>query len=161
MPKRSNLVIVLANGEHARLVRRGADGVLRTDQKFDSITAHKRSADLGTDAPGASFHSDSTSHHAFAPRHDLHEQQKALFAQFVAQQLNEMDGDGAFDAVLIVALPDTAATIESALSGAVKATLRGTLHKDLTKTADDKLAPHLSPWIPSPAQSGGHSSTIR
>jgi protein required for attachment to host cells len=154
MPKRSNLVIVLADGEHARLVRRGADGVLRTEQKFDSITAHKRSADLGTDAPGASFHSDSTSHHAYTPRHDLHEQQKAHFAQFVAQQLNGVGGDGAFDALLIVALPDTAAAIESAVSGAVRATLRGTLHKDLMKIADDKLAPHLSPWIPSPAHGG-------
>ena len=154
MPKRSNLMIVLADGEHARLVRRGADGVLRTDQKFDSIAAHKRSADLGTDAPGASFHSDSTAHHAFAPRHDLHEQQKMHFAQFVARRLNDLEGDGAFDALLIVALPNIATVIESALSGAVKTALRGTLSKDLVNTADDKLAPHLSSWISSPPRSG-------
>jgi protein required for attachment to host cells len=152
MPKRSNLVIILADGGHARLVRRDADGVLRTAQKFDSIAAHKRSADLGTDAPGASFHSDSTSRHALTPRHDLHELEKAQFARFVAQQLNDMAGNGAFDALLIVALPDTAAVIESALSGAVKTALRGMINKDLVKTADDQLAAHLGPWILAPAR---------
>lgn len=152
MPKRSNLVIMLADGEHARLVRRDAHGVLRTEQTFDSIAAHKRSGDLGTDAPGASFHSDATAHHAFTPRHDLHELEKAQFARFVAQQLNDMEGKGAFDALLIVALPDTAAAIESALSGAVKAILRGTVNKDLVKTTDDQLAAHLSPWVPVPAR---------
>ena len=152
MPKRSNLVIVLADGEHARFVRRGADGVLRTEQKFDSVVAHKRSGDLGTDAPGSSFHSESTSHHALTPRQDLHEQEKAHFARLVAQQLNDMAGNGVFDALLIVALPGTAAVIESALSGAVKTALRGTVNKDLVKTADDQLVAHLDPWIPAPAR---------
>jgi protein required for attachment to host cells len=159
MPKRSNLVIVLADGAHARFVRRGGDGVLRTEQKFDSVAAHKRSADLGTDAPGASFHSDSTAHHALTPRNDLHEQEKTHFAQLVAQKLNGMAGDGAFDALLIVALPGTAAVIEGALSGAVKAALRGTVNKDLVKTADDQLAAHLDPWIPAPGPGFRHSFT--
>lgn len=152
MPKRSNLVVVLADGEHARLVRRDEEGVLRTEQTFDSIAAHKRSADLGTDAPGASFHSNSTSRHALTPRHDPHALEKAQFARFVAQQLNDMEGKGAFDALLIVALPDTAAVIESALSGAVKTALRGTVNKDLVKTADDQLAAHLSPWVSAPTR---------
>ena len=159
MPKRSNLVMILADGEHARLVRCDVDGVLRTEQKFDSTSAHKRSADLGTDAPGASFHSDLTSHHALTPRHDLHEQEKAHFARFVAQQVNGLAADGAFDALLIVALPDTAAVIEAALSGAVKAALRGTVNKDLVKITDDQLADHLGPWLPLPARSGRHRST--
>lgn len=150
MPKRSNLVIVLADGEHARLVRYGADGVLRTEQKFNSISAHKRSSDLGTDAPGASFHSDLIAHHALNPRQDLHEQEKAHFARLVAQQLNDMASNGACDALLIVALPDTAGAIESALGGAAKTALQGMVHKDLLKTADDQLAAHLAPWVPGP-----------
>jgi protein required for attachment to host cells len=160
MPKRSNLMIVLADGAHARFVRRGADGVLRTEQKFDSVSAHKRSADLGTDAPGASFHSDSTAHHALTPRNDLHEQEKAHFAQLVAQKLNGMAGAGAFDVLLIVALPGTAAVIESALSGAVRTALRGTVTKNLVKTADDQLAAHLGPWIPAPGPSFRRSFTL-
>ena len=71
-----------------------------------------------------------------------------------------MAGDGAFDALLIVALPDTAAAIESALNGAVKAALRGTLNKDLVKTADDKLAAHLAPWIHPPGPGFRHSFTL-
>jgi protein required for attachment to host cells len=160
MPKRSNLMIVLADGEHARFVRRGADGVLRTEQKFDSVAAHKRSADLGTDAPGASFHSDSTAHHAFTPRNDLHEQEKAHFAQLVAQKLNGMAGDGTFDALLIVALPGTAAGIASALSGAVRTALLGTVNKNLVKTADDQLVTHLGPWIPAPGPGFRRSVTL-
>src|ERR1700686_3033890 len=103
MSKTRKILIAIADGEHARFVRPRLDNVLRTEQRFDSISAHKQSADLGTDHPGASFHSDASAHHGLAPRHDLHDLEKAKFARFVAAQLNEILGDNAFDALVLAA----------------------------------------------------------
>ncbi|HUW81147.1 MAG TPA: host attachment protein, partial [Acidocella sp.] len=99
MSKNPRILIVIADGEHARLVRPRPDNVLRTERHFDSATAHKQSSDLGSDHPGASFHSDASVHHGVAPRHDLHGLEKEKFSRLVAQQLNEISGDSAFDAL--------------------------------------------------------------
>src|SRR5271155_1108245 len=72
MPKDRNLLIVVADGEHVRFVRPAADNALHSEAELDSPAAHKQSADLGSDHPGASMHTGSSAHHALAPRHDPH-----------------------------------------------------------------------------------------
>ncbi len=151
MSKNPRILIVIADGEHARLVRPRPDNVLRTERHFDSATAHKQSSDLGSDHPGASFHSDASAHHGLAPRHDLHGLEKEKFSRLVAQQLNEISGDSAFDALVIVAPADSGHLIRDGLDTETRAKIVGTLNKDLMKVPDDELWSHLQEWVP-PAQ---------
>lgn len=147
MSKRRQLLIVLADGEHARFVRPGADNILHTDKAEDSRWAHKRSSDLGSDRPGATVHSDSTAHHALAPRHDLHVLEKVGFAHAIAEQLNESEANGEFDSLLLVAPTHTLDAIRGHLTRAAAGRIAAVLAKDLVKTPDHELAPHLFPWV--------------
>ena len=147
MPIHSKLLIVVADGEHARFVRPGPDNALHSEAALDSVAAHKRSEELGSDRPGASYHTGSPAHHAETPRHDLHAMEKQSFARLIGEQLNAAGERGEFDELVLVALPHTEAAIRAELNSATNARIAGTVHKDLVKTPDEKLQPHLRKWV--------------
>lgn len=147
MPNHPRILIAVADGEHARFLRPAADHALQCDTALDSALAHKRSAELGSDHPGASFHSTSTARHALEPRHDPHSLEKQKFARLIAAQLNQAEADGAFDELVVVAPAHTLNTIREELNHATVARLVGTLAKDLVKTPDHELGSHLLPWV--------------
>lgn len=146
MPENRNLLFVIADGEHARFVRPAADNALHTQEDVDSPAAHQRSADLGSDRPGASFHSTSTAHHAVAPRHDPHDLAKDRFARDLAARLNGAAARGAFTELVLVAPAHTLNTIQAELDASARGRVIGTLDKDLVKTPDHELAAHLHDW---------------
>jgi protein required for attachment to host cells len=148
MSKPPRILIAIADGEHARFVRPRSDHVLRTERCFDSAAAHKKSAELGTDHPGAAFHSEASVRHGLTPRHDLQDLEKAKFARLVAQQLNEISAENAFDALVVAAPPEHLQVIRAALNSVTQAKILGTLNKDLVKVPDDALLPHLREWLP-------------
>ncbi len=143
----TSLLIVVADGEHARMVRPAADHALHSRATLDSADAHKRSADLGSDHPGASFHSDSSVHNSVAPRHDPHVLAKEGFARSIAEWLNAASGGDAFDELLLVAPAHTLQAIRAALDNATDAKVVGSVQKDLVKVPDDALWPHLGDWV--------------
>ncbi len=147
MPTRTRVLIAVADGEHVRFLRPAEDNALHTVTSLDSDAAHLRSSDLRSDHPGASMHSDSSAHHALAPRHDPHQQEKMLFGQEVARQLNAASGRGDFDELVIVAPSHTLEAIRGALDTATAAKVVGTLHKDLSKTPDHEIWPHVKEWV--------------
>ena len=148
MPRHRNLLILIADGEHARFVRPDLHNVMHRDEALDSLAAHKRSADLGSDRPGAAMHSDSTAHHALAPRHDLHTLEKEKFAQFIARELNRAAAQNEFEELILVAPAHTLSVIREGLDGTAAARVVGSLAKDLVKTPDHELWPHLRAHIP-------------
>ena len=145
MPVQRRLLIVVADGEHARLVRPGDDNALHTERALDSIAAHKRSAELRSDRPGAAFHSDSSAHHAVAPRHDPHELEKEKFADTIGAEINQMADT--FDELVLVAPARTLHRLQSALDATLAPRVVGSLAKDLVKVPDDALWPHLKEWV--------------
>jgi protein required for attachment to host cells len=147
MPDHQRLLFAIADGEHVRFVRPAEDNALRPDSAMDSFTAHKRSADLGSDHPGASYHTGSSAHHSLAPRHDMHALAKEKFAHAVADQLNDAGAAGGFDELVIVAPPHTLSAIREELNRTTDAKIIGTLQKDLLKIPDDELWPHVRQWI--------------
>lgn len=147
MPEHHDLLILIADGEHARFVRPAADHALHTQEAIDSPAAHQRSADLGSDRPGAAFHSTSTAHHAVAPRHDPHDLAKEHFAKDLAARLNQAAAQDAFAALVLVAPPHTLATIQAGLDATARGRVVGALDKDLVKTPDHELGPHLRDWV--------------
>jgi protein required for attachment to host cells len=147
MPQHQKLLIVIADGEHVRFVRAGSDNALHSDAAFDSVSAHKRAVELGTDQPGAAFHSRSSAHHGFAPRHDLHDLEKEEFARLIAHQLNASASRGEFDELVIVAPAHSLRAIREELDTSTNAKIVGMLAKNLVKTPDHKLWPHVRVWV--------------
>ncbi len=148
MKKYHRLLIVIADGEHVRFVRPAADNALHSVSAIDAEQGHKRSSDIGSDRPGASFHSTSSTHHAYAPRHDLHKLEKERFAQFVGDQVNAGAAADAFDSLVVVAPAHALNAVQGELGQAARSRLVGTLHKDLVGIPDDELQPHLAEWVP-------------
>ena len=147
MPKRSRLLIIVADAEHARFIRSAGDAKLHEETAFDSTALHKQSSDLGADRPGAAMHTGSTAHHALAPRHDPKDLETAKFAQFVARQVNAAAAEDAFDALVLVAPPHSLEPLRAALDSSADARIIGTLPKDLVKTPIGALWPHIEPLI--------------
>jgi protein required for attachment to host cells len=147
MRNKRNLLIVIADGEHVRFLRSAADNALHSDSAFDSISAHLRSSDLGSDHPGASFHTGSTGHHALAPRHDPHAMEQEKFGDEIARQLNTAAAGDAFQHLVVVAPSHVLSAIRGALNAATEARVIGTLAKDLVKVPDSELWPHLKEWV--------------
>ncbi len=144
MSRPRELLVVIADGEHVRFVRKNAANALHTVKVFDSITAHKQSSDLASSRPGASFSSTASARHAETPRHDPHTLAKEAFAKAVADQINQ---DAPFDALILVAPAHVMATIDGKLSLDAHHKLIGSLEKDLVKVPDEALQPHLAAWV--------------
>lgn len=147
MPHSRTWLFVLADGEHARFLRPDRHRALHQERAVDSAAAHKHSAELGADRPGATYHSGSTAHHSFAPRHDPHELEKQRFAEAVAAEINAAAAAGGFEKLVLVAPAHALAALEAALDPTATACLAGTLTKDLVKTPLADLPPHLTEWL--------------
>lgn len=147
MPTSSRLLIVIADGEHVRFVAPAVDNALHTIGAVDSVEAHKRSANIGSDRPGAAMHTGATAQHAYTPRHDPHDLEKQSFARFVAGEICAHAGRGEFDGLVIVAPAHSLAEIREHLDADTAARIVGVAHKDLVKTPDDELWPHLREWV--------------
>lgn len=147
MPQLQKLCIVIADGGHARFVRPAADHALHTFEAVDSTTVHKKDHDLVSDRPGRSFESGATGRHAYSPRHDPHELAKERFAQVVARRINEDAAAEVFNELVVVAPRHVLSELTDALDVPTKAKLLGSLAKDLVKTPDDELWPHLKEWV--------------
>jgi len=148
MSGRLTLLIAIADGEHARFVQPDANNEPRTIGSIDSAAAHLRSRDIGTDRPGRQSESATIGHHAVGQRHDLHAMEKERFARLIADQIR--DRIRQFDELLLIAPPRVLQEIREALSSACSAKLIGTLEKDLVKTPDHELWPHLREWVSAP-----------
>ncbi|MEJ0016194.1 MAG: host attachment protein [Acetobacteraceae bacterium] len=148
MTRQLTLLIAVADGEHARFVRPDTNNTLHTVRSLDSTTAHLRSRDLGSDQPGRAVESGgSGARHAVEPRHDPHTLEKERFIRLVAAQLNEASAAGEFAELLLVAPARLLAELQETLDTTTKAKLVGTLEKDLVKTPDHELWPHLREWV--------------
>jgi protein required for attachment to host cells len=141
------LCFVIADGGHARFVRPAADNALHTFEAVDSTSVHKRDHDLVSDRPGRSFESASVTRHAYSPRTDPHEHEKERFAQLVARRINEDSAADVFNELVVVAPSQVLAELTAGLDTTTRTRLMGSLAKDLVKTPDHELWPHLKEWV--------------
>jgi protein required for attachment to host cells len=144
------LCILIADGEHARLLRPGEDNVLHVATNFDSATAHLMAHELVSDRPGRVFESARPGSHGVTPRHDPHQTEMVKFAQFVAEQLCRAAADDAFDRLVLVAPAHVLNDIEAALDKPTAARVVGRLAKDLVNVPNHALSPHLQDWVAAP-----------
>jgi protein required for attachment to host cells len=151
MARPLTLRIAIADGAHVRFVEPDADNVLRTVGALDSASAHLRSRDIGSDRPGRAYESSANAHHAVGQRHDLHTMEKEKFVRLVGEQINAAAAGDEFDELLLVAPPRALQELREVLDAGVLAKLVGTLERDLVKTPDHELWPHVREWV-SPAR---------
>lgn len=114
---------------------------------WNFAAAHQRSRDIGSDRPGRSFESGNAAHHSIAPKHDPHRLEEERFVTFVAEQLNQASAGDEFDQLLLVAPPRAMQELRDALHDGTKKKLIGMLEKDLVKTPDPDLWPHVREWV--------------
>ena len=144
--------ILIADGEHARVVVPAARQQFRTISSLDSTTAHRRSTDLGADEPGRSYESANPARHAIEPKTDPHRAAKLDFVRYLADQMNTAAAAGQYDRLVLVAPAHALHDLREALGQEVLARLDGTLGKDLVKVADADLAGHLEAFWHAPAE---------
>ena len=128
-------------------MQKSPSGALHTIETLNSPTAGERSSDLGSDRPGRSFESVGATRHAIAPKHDLHDQEKANFLKSVAGRIDAEAKEHAFDSLLLVAPGRAMTTLHDALSAPAEAMLVGTLGKDLIHVPDHDLREHVVTWL--------------
>ena len=91
----SILWIAVADGEHARILQPNARGVLQLVEAIDSLAAHLRASDTGSDRLGRSYGGQTPGSHGVEPRHDPHMLEKDLVKTpdgELAQHLHEWLG---------------------------------------------------------------------
>jgi protein required for attachment to host cells len=150
MTETTRLCILIADGEHARLLRPAEDNVPHVANSFDSATAHRMAHELVSDRPGRAFESARPGSHGVAPRHDPHRMEQAKFAHFIAEQLCRAAANEAFDRLVLVAPAHVLNDIEVALDERTTAKVVGRLAKDLAKVPNHALSPHLHEWVAAP-----------
>lgn len=141
--KNAKTWILVADGEHARVVVPTPHRQFHTINSIDSATAHHRSSDLGTDRPGRSFESANPTRHAIEPKTDPHRAAKENFIHAIAEQMNDAAAEGQYDRLVLVAPAHALNELRGALDGLAASRLDGTLAKDLVKVPDAELAGHL------------------
>jgi protein required for attachment to host cells len=142
--KKAKLWYVIADGGRARFVEQDEGGAFRTRSNFVSTELHKRSEELGRDRPARVQESANSARHAVEPRRDLHEAAKEDFIRTVGIELAQLQKDGQFDELVLVAPPGVIHELKDGLTKAVAACVVKELHKDLTKVPDHDLGPHFS-----------------
>ena len=150
MTGNSGLCFLIADGEHARFVAADADNVLRTMRSFDSASADLATHEPEFDSPERDFECAWPGSQGVAPRDCPHQMEKLRFADFVADEAGIAAGEGAFDRLVLVALAGCLNQIEDALDAHTASMVAGRLAKDLVKTPDHELFPHLHEWIGAP-----------
>lgn len=122
MPIHLKLLFALVDGEHARFVRPAPeDNSLHSSSRVNPADGHE----------GAANHP--------------HKQDKDKFAAWVAEQLN--NGVASYDELVLVAPAHTLSVITAHLNPQAAAKIVGKLDKDLTKTPDHELWPHVKHWV--------------
>lgn len=137
--------IVIADAGRARILeRQKRNGPLR---EVDGARLEQHvplSHDIGDDRPGRTMVSGGAVRHAYSTPTDPHREAKRDFIKALAHRLDEDLATGAFDKLILIAPPQALGDLRAALSAPVARRVIGELHKDLTKTPDHEIAPHLA-----------------
>lgn len=136
--------LVIADGARGRILGPTEESSgYRTLQSFESAEAHARAHDVGAAKPGRAHESAAAARHSIEPRKDPQVAAKNALAGEIASVLNEGAARGAFDELVVVALPRTAASLRAALDREAEQRITRHISKDLTKASDEAVVRHL------------------
>jgi len=113
---------------------------------FDNAALHSHARHVGRDRPGRTVDSVGASRHAEEPRDDLHREEKARFARFIASRLEDRHRE--FDALVVVAPPQILGEMRKAIGPQATRRLVSEVDKDLTKVPLSELPARLAALVP-------------
>jgi protein required for attachment to host cells len=139
--------VLVADGAKARLLERDAPTaplVPASEKCFSESEARAPSRELGADRPGRVHESADTTRHAMAPRVDWHRFAKEQFANSVAEALEEAALQKKYEALILVAPPQTLGDLRGSLGRHTRALVTQEVAKDLTNLPDHEISSHLA-----------------
>ncbi|MGD9805337.1 MAG: host attachment protein [Hyphomicrobiaceae bacterium] len=138
--------ILIADAGRARVVENlgPGKGVYPVDGLASESALPSSTHEIVADRQGRSFESSSATRHPMSPPTDPREQLKRSYLEMIADQLDAQLQADAFDRLIVVAPPTALGMLRQAFSSRVSAAIAGELAKDLTKTRDHNLGPHLT-----------------
>lgn len=141
--KKRKTWVVIADGARARILKRKGRGkLLALVEEMDSPDSRRPTRDQGTGKPGRGF-SPASGRHEFSDPVDWHEAVKADFLKELARRLLELDREGAFDELILVAPPKALGELRASLGGQLAGRIKGEINKDLTQLTMHELAAYL------------------
>ncbi|MCK5444442.1 MAG: host attachment protein [Rhodospirillaceae bacterium] len=134
--------ILVADGARARIVENNGVGKgLEPALNYEFAASRAPSRVIGTDKPGRG--KGGGSHHVMDPKVDWHTFEKHLFAGAMADFLEKADNSRDFDALVLVAPPETLGQLRKRLNPNVKGKVTAELGKDFTHLNLHDLGKHL------------------
>ena len=141
--KKRKIWIVVADGARARILeRRGRRKPLALVEEMDSPDSRRPTRDQGTGKPGRGF-SPASGRHELSDPVDWHDAAKTNFLKQLARRLVQLDREGAFDELILVAPPRALGELRAGLGGQLAGRIKGEINKDLTQLSVHELAAHL------------------
>lgn len=144
MSKHVEIWYLIADGAHARIVRRDAEnGGYHQVSRSELRLARLKTSQIMSDRAGRVGESASSARHAAEAKHDPHRQAKLAFAHKTAADINEASRASEFDELVLVAPARVLGEIRSHLDTQTSKRVVGELAKDLTPVPDGDLGKHL------------------
>jgi protein required for attachment to host cells len=135
---------LIADAQHSRVLARAVPAGRWAELTERAIEiSNPRSRDRGTDRPGRGQESATTARHAIEPRSDPHREAKRAFAHHLAESLEAAATDGSYDRLILVAPPPFLGDLRAALLDRARASVVGSLDKDLTRMPLAEIVEHL------------------
>lgn len=139
--------ILVADGARARIYKnegpgKGLQPAIDGEFHHDVPLTHE----LGTDRPGRTKESASTTRHAMEQA-DWHRFEKEKFAREMARILERAEQAGAYHRLILVAPPKTLGDLRSVLAATTRKKVTGEIDKDLTQVTPGELPDHLGSVI--------------
>ena len=136
--------ILVADGARARIMRNDGPGTgLAPALDHDFAASHAPTRDFGTDKPGRMQAFGKGIRQGFEPPVDWHREEKRRFAMDLCKVLDEGADERAYDALVLVAPPETLGDLRHSMTMRARERVHAELRKDLTHLSQHELTPHL------------------
>ena len=132
--------ILVADGQHARVVERPARGDCWTEPP--GLT-WRRPSPPRAGLAGRVFDSLGSNRHAIEPRTDLKDKALVEFARLLAQELEQEAAKGRFARLFLIAPPRFLGRLRKELGPQAQGLLRGAIDKDLARMLIGEIVEHL------------------
>jgi protein required for attachment to host cells len=140
--------VIVADGSRARFFQRNKD---RTLEEFDAMVSPEqrlREGDLASDRAGRTFDSRGSGRHAMEPAHSARDHAADVFAQHLAEHIEDARVAGYLDRLVLIAPPKFLGKLRSSLCANALALVVHSVDKELTTASTEEVAGHLPDFLP-------------
>lgn len=135
--------LLVANSSIARLYKIEKHHELREIKVLEHPESRLRNLDLVTDKPGRDFESAGIGRHALEMKTLPKRQEFAVFAQQIADYLEQAHQQGEFDTLYVTANPSLLGLLRNSFPPNISKLIKAELDKDITHLSPQEIPSHL------------------